>query len=245
LRVAYTEDFGCCDVDDDIRASFAAKIAAMRHLFARCDEVSLDWARRTAASTCCAPKPLWPAREAYERDPDSLGPNPRANYEMGRMSLLDSAWAQAEQTRILLRFQQVYADYDLLLTPTTPVSPFPWTLLHAELIDGKAQANYYRWLALTYVITLTTHPAISLPCGRRGHALRAAGGGAFPGRPGLAVGGPRPGAGLAGLPGLQRPRPDLGALQAPVPALDSLVTHPPEVPHTARSVVAGATQSVV
>ena len=35
-----------------------------------------------------------------------------------------------------------------------------WTTLYADTIDGKPQSNYYRWLALTYVVTLTTHPAL-------------------------------------------------------------------------------------
>jgi len=50
---------------------------------------------------------------------------------------------------------------------------------------------------------------------------------------------------FAGSPVLRRPLPDLAALKPPVPALDSIVTHPPQVPHTAESVAQGATQSVV
>ena len=57
------------------------------------------------------------------------------------------------------------AGCDVILAPTTPVTPFPWTVLHADNVDGKPQANYYRWLALTYVVTLATLPALSLPCG--------------------------------------------------------------------------------
>ena len=30
---------------------------------------------------------------------------------------------------------------------------------------GKPLNNYYHWLALTYVITLVTNTAISMPCG--------------------------------------------------------------------------------
>ena len=32
-----------------------------------------------------------------------------------------------EQTRIFRRFQETFRDYDLVLSPTTPVSPRPWT----------------------------------------------------------------------------------------------------------------------
>ena len=40
LRVAFTEDFGLCDVDPGIRRTLREKIAAMRPLFAACDPVS-------------------------------------------------------------------------------------------------------------------------------------------------------------------------------------------------------------
>lgn len=231
LRVAWTDDFGVCAVDQGIRTTFRNKIKAMRHLFARCDEVQFDLGdAHRCFDVLRAESFVAGMQAAYERDPASLGPNPRANYEMGaRMSLLDSAWAQAEQTRLIHRFQETFAEYDLVLSPTTPVSPFPWTQPHADTINGEQQANYYRWLALTYVVTLTTHPALSLPCGTD-HA----------GMPfGLqVVGGFRRdhevlGAAhameqaFAGHAELRRPRPDLSRLRPAVPALHSIVTAPP------------------
>jgi Asp-tRNA(Asn)/Glu-tRNA(Gln) amidotransferase A subunit family amidase len=170
-------------------------------------------------------------RATYEKDPSSLGPNPRANYEMGaRMSLLDSAWAQSEQTRIIGRFQQVFADYDLVLSPTTPVSPFPWTLSHAAEIDGRAQDNYYRWLALTYLTTLTTHPALSLPCGldEKGMPFGLQLVGRFRGDLALLGAAQAMESAFAGRPLLRRPRPDPARLVACEPPLKSIVTAAPD-----------------
>jgi amidase len=231
LRVAWTEDFGVCAVDDGIRATIRRKIGAMRHLFKSCDEVALDLGEaHRCFDVLRAEAFVAGMHAAYQRDPASLGPNSRANYEMGaQMSLLDSAWAQAEQTRLIKRFQATFADYDLILSPTTPVSPFPWTQLYADTINGEKQANYYRWLALTYVVTLTTHPALSLPCGTD-HA----------GMPfGLQiVGGFRADHQVLGASHameqafaadaeLRRPRPDLSALRMAEPALTSIVKTPP------------------
>ncbi len=232
LRVAYTEDFGACDVDPAIRVAFREKIAAMRHLFAACDEVSFDLGDvHRCFDVLRAEAFVAGMRATYERDPGSLGPNPRANYEMGtRMSLLDCAWAQSEQTRIVGRFQPVFAGYDLVLSPTTPVSPFPWTQSHVDVIDGRQQENYYRWLALTYVVTLTTHPAISLPCGTDAKGMPF----------GLQVVGPFRGdrrvlasarameQAFGGNAVLRRPRPDATTLQAAHPPLHSIVTSPPD-----------------
>ncbi len=231
LRVGWTQDFGACDVDASIRADFRGKIAAMRHLFRSCDELPFDLGDvHRCFDVLRAEAFVAATRQAYERDPAGLGPHTRANFEIGAaMSLLDSAWAQAEQTRILARFHAAMAGCDLILAPTTPISPLPWTTLYADRIDGRPQANYYRWLALTYVVTLSTLPAISLPCGTD-HA----------GMPfGLQVVGrfradrQLLGAAMAleqafsALDGLRRPRPALDRLQAVEPALTSIVTHPP------------------
>ena len=109
------------------------------------------------------------------------------------------------------------------------VSPFPWTTLYADTVDGQAQSNYYRWLALTYVVTLTTLPALSLPCGLD-HA----------GMPfGLQlIGRFRADHHVLGVAAaleqafarsdeLRRPRPALDRLRPVEPALTSIVTAPP------------------
>lgn len=231
LRVGWTEDFGACDVDPGIRQTFRRKVNAMKHLFRSCEEVRFDLGDvHRCFDVLRAEAFVAATRDAYARDPGSLGPNTRANYEIGAaMSLLDSAWAQAEQTRILARFNAAVSGYDVILAPTTPVTPFPWTTLHADTIDGKPQANYYRWLALTYVVTLTTLPALSLPCGvdhagmpfglqvvghfRADHQVL-----------GVAAALEQV---FAGSDELRRPRPALDKLHAVEPALTSIVSSPP------------------
>ncbi len=251
LRVAWTEDFGLCDVDPLVRRAMRERMAAMRGLFAVCDEVRIDLGAPDDVHRCFdvlrAEAFVAGMRATYERDPASLGPNPRANYEMGvRMSLLDSAWAQTEQTRILARFQKVFEGYDLVLSPTTPVSPFPWTLPYAAEVDGRPQANYYRWLALTYVVTLTTHPAITLPCGTdaRGMPFGLQVVGPFRGDLRLLAAARAMEQAFAGHAGLRRPRPDIARLRMAEPALDSIVTAPPRDRHAHVPTEAGAASVV-
>jgi Asp-tRNA(Asn)/Glu-tRNA(Gln) amidotransferase A subunit family amidase len=203
----------------------------MRHLFKSCDDVAFDLGE---ADRCFdvirAANFVAKYRGTYEKDPASLGPNVRANYEIGaKMTLADMAWAHVEQTRLFRRFQLVFRDYDLVLAPTTPVSPFPWTQLYLEEMDGKKLRNYYHWLALTYVVTLATNPAISLPCGtdHKGmpFGLQIVG----PFRADRAVLGAAHAIeqAFAAVEALRRPRPDLDKLRNPVPALKAIVTHPP------------------
>jgi len=254
LRVGFTEDFGSCAVDSDIRSVFRSKIESMRHLFKSCDEIQFELGDvHRCFDVLRAEAFVASTRDAYARDPSSLGPNTRANYEMGAaMSLIDSAWAQAEQTRILARFQQAFEEFDVILAPTTPVSPFPWTELYASHINGEPQANYYRWLALTYVTTLTTHPALSLPCGRdtagMPFGLQVVGRFRDDHRT-LGIGQSLEQA-FAAIPELQRPRPALDQLAQAQPPLRSIVTEAPHpddargIPRAGRAASAGEASAV-
>src|SRR5215469_15963004 len=163
LRVAWTEDFGQCPVSREIRAVMGERIAAMRHLFRACDEVEFDFGEADRCFDVIRALNFQARHhDAYSKCPSLLGPNVRANYEMGAgMSLRDAAWAYSEQTRIFRRFQATFRDYDLVLSPTTAVSPRPWTELYLPAMEGQPLRNYYHWLALTYFITLATNPAIS------------------------------------------------------------------------------------
>jgi amidase len=231
LRVAYTEDFGICPVDKPIRKVFRDKIAAMKHLFKSCDEVTFDFKE---ADRCFdvirAANYVAKYRDAYEKDPNTLGPNVRANYEIGaKMTLADMAWAHLEETRMFRRFQHTFRDYDLVLAPTTPVSPFPWSQLYLAEMDGKPLNNYYHWLSLTYVVTLLTNPAIALPCGtdHKGMPFGLQAVGRFRGDRALLGVSHAMEQAFNSIPALKRPKPDLGKLTEPTPALKSIVTHPP------------------
>ncbi len=232
LRVAWTEDFGQCPVEKPIRNVMRDRISAMKSLFKFCDEVKLDFGEADRCFDVIRALSFVQRYQAdYEKDKSLLGPNIRANYEMGaKMTLADVAWAEAEQTRIYRRFQQTFRDYDLVLAPTVPVTPFPWTNLYLAEMEGKALKNYYHWLALTYVITIVNNPAISIPCGVDHQGMPF----------GLQVIGPSRSDGwLLGAAHameqafernavLKRPRPDLKKLTKPTPELKAIVTHSPK-----------------
>lgn len=231
LRVGYTEDFGVCDVDDDIRRVFRNKIASLKGLFASCEAIEVDMQHaHRCFDVVRAEAFVGSLQAAYEKDPEALGPNPRANYEMGaRLSLKDCVWANAEQTRIFRRFQTLFDQYDLILSPTTPVSAFPWEELYLKSINGIELENYYRWLALTYVVTLATNPALSMPMGVD-HLAMPFGMqviGRFRGDLELLLAARALEAHCEATTDLCRPRPDMAALARSEVDLWTPVTHPP------------------
>ena len=95
----------------------------MRHLFRSCDEIPFDFGE---ADRCFdvlrALGFVERYKSQYENDKTKLGPNIRSNYELAaKMTLVDAAWAETEQTRIYRRFQRTFEEHDLVLAPTVPV----------------------------------------------------------------------------------------------------------------------------
>lgn len=168
LRIGYTEDFGCCEVDDHIRQVFRNKIKKIGPMFAACEEIQFDLPDAHGCFDVLRAEAFVAGLQStYEKDPNLLGPNPRMNYEMGaNLKLTDCVWAHKIQTQYFKNFQKLYEKYDLILSPVTPVSPFSWKDLYLTEVNGRLLENYYRWLSLTYVVTLMTNPALSFPLGR-------------------------------------------------------------------------------
>jgi Asp-tRNA(Asn)/Glu-tRNA(Gln) amidotransferase A subunit family amidase len=168
LKVGVTEDLGVAAVDDGIRKVFRARIEQIAPLFGACETRDPD---------------LGPAHEIFEilrgvlfvaahkarleQHRDLLGPNVIDNTERGLLyGLADVAWAHVEQAKTYRRFVALMDELDVLLAPACSVSPFPHAQLYVEEINGKKMDTYMRWLAITYGVTLTTHPVVVLPCGR-------------------------------------------------------------------------------
>ena len=231
LRVGYTADFGLCAVDPMIRRTFERRVEALRRSVAVCEPVSLDCSDADMAFDAARAEAFVAAfADTHARAPETLGPNVRANVEMAAaIGLGERARAHLVQTRIARQFAAAFERYDLIVAPVTPLSPFPWTELYAREVDGQAMRTYYQWLGLCYVVTLSTHPALALPCGRDEAGLPF----------GLQLVGPLRGdaallsaaraleLAFAADPTLARPRPDLAKLAMPQPLLKSIVTHPP------------------
>jgi len=167
LRVGYTVDWGICPVDTRIARTFRDRIGKLRSLFRACDRVNPNMGRANEAFGVLRATGMLNAQRAnYAEHRDLLGPNMIANYEEGlRYSAADVAWAQAEQTRIYRAVQAVYEEYDLILSPTVAIPPFPWSQLYMNEINGKRLNTYFQWFSLTYMISLTGNPSLSLPMG--------------------------------------------------------------------------------
>ena len=55
--------------------------------------------------------------------------------------------------------------YEFLNVPVNQVPPFSVDMPYPTEINGVAMDSYIDWMKSCYYITITGHPAISVPCG--------------------------------------------------------------------------------
>jgi len=88
------------------------------------------------------------------------------NIEQGlRLTPQEIARGDLAGVRLLHRVRTFMETRDLLILPTVAVPPFPVEQPYPSEINGKPLDNYTQWFFLTYGISVTGLPAISVPCG--------------------------------------------------------------------------------
>ncbi len=75
------------------------------------------------------------------------------------------AWAERERAAFFRRMAAFFQTYDLLVTPGAATPAFDVKLRHPAVIDGIVQENYMAASLITSAITMTSSPALAVPCG--------------------------------------------------------------------------------
>ena len=78
------------------------------------------------------------------------------------------ARAMALRSDVYRRMREFMDRYEFLLLPVNQVVPFPVTQAYIDEINGVKLGNYLDWMKTCYYITVTSHPAISVPAGFTG-----------------------------------------------------------------------------
>lgn len=101
-----------------------------------------------------------------DQHPELISEEVRWSVETARKQTADQI-AQAERTRARMQanINVFLQEYDLLICPANVVPPFPveWTTVHEH--QGHSFERYIDWIAITFAITLTACPTLSVPCG--------------------------------------------------------------------------------
>ena len=170
-RIAYSPNLGDLPVDPRVTAAIAGKLSVFGDLGCAVDEATPDYSGADEAFK------VWRAWR-FHLGYGELMKTRRAemkdtviwNIEEGeRLTGAQIGRAEQKRTELFLRMHDFMQEYEFLVLPVNQVPPFSVEQEYITEIEtgaGVAQMEtYIDWMKSCYYITVTGHPAISVPCG--------------------------------------------------------------------------------
>ncbi len=166
-RVAFSPDLGVVPMEPEIAEICAKSVRNFESLGAEVtDEIpsfagvleAFQTQRAVLFANLMAP--------ILEEHRESIAPEIIQNIEKGIATTTEQILAaERVKTRLYRSMMEFFETHDLLVCPTTSVEPFPVEWRYVESIGGKRCDTYIDWFAITFAITMTSLPTISVPCG--------------------------------------------------------------------------------
>jgi amidase len=75
------------------------------------------------------------------------------------------AWAERERAAFFHRFAAMFETYDIFVSPSAATPAFDVNLRHPEYVGGKKLTDYMGASTLNAAVTMTSCPAVAVPCG--------------------------------------------------------------------------------
>jgi len=175
LRLAWSDNLNLIPVDKEILEITRSAVKVFQGLGGEVVEDAPDFNGAKEAAIILRGLRFVALYQDQMNDPEFkrwVNPLVMGNIEQGlKFSIQDVARAHRQRSEIWDRVRKFFDNYDLLLTPTMPIPPFPAEAQYPTEIGGQPMEHYIDWLWLTYAISVTGLPAISVPCGWTGKGL--------------------------------------------------------------------------
>jgi amidase len=167
VRIGYAADIAGVGIDPEIGDACRNAAKRLRDYGATVDELEFSVADGRDAYLVLRGLTMVGRFFEYLNDTGRFEPNLRGNIESGvKLTIADVAGAERKRAELWSRWCALFERIDLLLTPTTPVPPFPVEQNYPTTIAGRKMTSYIDWIAPTFLVTLSSLPAASVPCGR-------------------------------------------------------------------------------
>jgi amidase len=166
-RIAWSRDLGGLPVEPAVTAVLESQRGAFTALGCEIDDASpdLDGADdvfQVLRGSLFANQ-FGPLLEKY---PSSFKDTIVSNTKFGRsLTVGDLGRASMLRTKIFARVHEFMCEHEFLIAPVSQVVPFSVEQPYPTEINGAKMENYLSWMRSCSWITVTGHPAISVPCG--------------------------------------------------------------------------------
>jgi len=167
VRVAWTRDFGGLPVEPAVTAALEPQRKVLESLGCIVEEACPDFSGATeafetlrAVSFSLRYAPLLKTHRAMLKDTVIW------NIEQG-LALDGARIGRAEvlRTELFQRMRAFLEKYQFLLGPVNQLPPFAVDTEYPTEIAGVRLGNYLDWMKSCYYVTITSHPALSVPAG--------------------------------------------------------------------------------
>lgn len=178
-RIAYSPTLGLVAPDADVRAATDAAAQSFADMGAEVEEIDPDFSGLFEAYNClriCNRAASYRASGAADNRDDMDELVARVLDQAKTYDVDELIAAMRHRETLTARMKDFHQRYDLLLTPTLAVAPFPLGTgplagdEHWFQIDGRI------WSPYTFAFNMTHQPAASIPCGLTGQESREAAG---------------------------------------------------------------------
>ena len=166
-KVAFSKDLGVTPVDQEVAEICEKAAKRFEQLGCIVEEAHPDFSDVQDIFQTWRAMSFYVGKKALlDTNKDLLKPEVIWNIERAaKITVDDFARVELARARYLNRAVTFFEEYDLLLSPATIVPPYPVEQRFvAELGDHKF-SNYVEWLSIAYAVTITGHPALSVPAG--------------------------------------------------------------------------------
>ena len=166
-RVAWSRNLGGLPVDARVSAVLESRKRVFRDLGCIVEDAEPELSAATEAfETLRALAFVQSYGEFLKTRRGDLKADVIWNIEQG-LALTPEKIARAKSLRSELyqRMRTFMQKYEFLLLPVNQLPPFPVTEAWPREVAGVRMTNYLDWMKTCYWITMTSHPAISVPAG--------------------------------------------------------------------------------
>jgi amidase len=164
-RIAWSRDLGGLPFDPQVLSVVKGQKRIFEDLGCIVEEAEPDFSGATEAfETLRAVSFVQSYGEFYRTRRDDLKDTVQWNVEQGlRLAPQQVARANGLRSELYQRMRAFLEKYEFLVCPVNQLPPYPVTTEWPREVAGVKMTNYLDWMKSCYYITITSHPAISVP----------------------------------------------------------------------------------
>lgn len=167
VKMAWGLDMGGLPLDPGIRSVVAAQREVFNDLGCRITPAFPDLGDADEVFKCWRAWSFelgwgWDMQTHRDQMKDTVIWNIEAGLELTGPQL---GRAEVKRTQLYHRLREFMQDYEFIVMPVTQVPPFDVSQPYVTEIDGIPMETYIDWMKSCYYISVTGHPALSVPCG--------------------------------------------------------------------------------